>query len=91
VVSTLYGAAGSKINVRPRNGQQYGLDELQGFVAGLIEIVPLNEELLMVVNETGKLDGLPVNIEATKIWMRHYGPTDIIMGNALVCSLDEIA
>ncbi len=42
--------------VRPANGTDYTLEELQGFVGGYIELVPVrNKEVLLVVDEEGRL------------------------------------
>ena len=70
--------------VPPKNGEDYSLEELQGFVGGYIEIVRLAEGQLMVVNEEGKLLGLPLNRIATVIY-QDCGHNDAILGNALVC------
>lgn len=75
---------GVVVDVHPKNGNDYALDELQGFVGGLIEIVYLPDGLLMVVNEEGLILGLPFNINAS-ILAGHP-----IVGNALVCRSDEV-
>ena len=55
------------------------LKQMQEAVGGWIEIVPLPHDtnLMMVVNEEGLLEGLPVNIFASAIAGQH------IVGNAL--------
>lgn len=71
------------------------LKEMQKAVGGYIEYVDLNrynEETgerigkfrALIVNEEGKLHGLPVNHRATNILHDRYpGHTDIIVGDAL--------
>lgn len=76
--------------VQPKNGTDFQLDELQGFVEGNIEIVYLGGDEIMVVNEEGKLLGLPVNLLATIPYQLSYGPVDQIYGNALVCKTSEV-
>lgn len=69
----------------PKNGTDYTLEELQEIVGGYIEIVPFGMNLL-VVNEEGKLLGLPVNVGATSM----MSGRDTIVGNALYCRKDRI-
>ena len=80
--------SGETIEVSPRNGTDFQLDELQEFVEGYIEIVYLDNGQLMVVNEEGKLEGLPYNPIATEmvVSMCKYLSGDVIVGNVLVCN-----
>lgn len=78
--------AGAPIaSVEPKNGTDFSLEELQKIVGGYIEIVNVNEEYIMVVNEEGKLLGLPINPSATII--ARQGP---IVGDVLVCRREEV-
>lgn len=77
-------ANGETIEVQPKNGTDYSLEELQGFVGGYIEIILVGDDSYMVVNEEGKLMGLPVNIKASGM------ARDVIVGDVLVCGTDEI-
>ena len=76
--------SGETIEVKPKNGTDFSLEELQGFVGGYIEIIGHGKDGLMVVNEEGKLDGLPLNTTASLM----AGQT--IVGNVLVCKANEI-
>lgn len=77
--------------VQPKNGTDFSLKELQGYIGGHIEIVPLTKDRLMIVDEEGKLKGLPLNIPATKIYNdESFCVTDTIVGNALVCKRSEV-
>lgn len=76
---------GSIINVEPKNGKDFSLKELQGFVGGCIEIVYLPNGDLMVVNEEGKMNDLPINMKATMA----YG-LDVIVGNVLWCNKSQV-
>lgn len=62
--------------VFPRDNKEFSLEELQAYVGGLIEIVPLPEkygnEMAVIVNENGKNEGLPTNQNATKLWKAAY-------------------
>ena len=76
--------------VQPKNGVDFSLKELQGFVDGYIEVVYLNDEEIMVVNEEGRLLGLPINVAATLKYNEARGLNDLIVGNALVCKRSEV-
>jgi hypothetical protein len=67
---------------------KHQLEELQALVKGYIELVPCTEVgKVMICNEEGKLQNLPLNIMATKL-MEHKG-CDFICGNALVLNADD--
>ena len=68
----------------PENGKFFTLKELQAVVGGYIECLPLKTGMTMVVNEEGKLKGLPYNDLATAI-AYNSGYMDIIVGSVLVC------
>ena len=76
-------------DIRPRNGKYFVLEEMQAIVGGLIQIVPLEREglpdMLLVIHEEGKLINLPLNILATVEWVRYYGQTDYVSGDAIIC------
>ena len=56
---------------------------LRDAVGGYIECVALSDTLNMWVNEEGKLINLPPNFVATQLWSAVFGPTDIIVGDAI--------
>lgn len=81
--------------VTPANGRKFTLKELQGFVEGYIEIVPLwanyqpqprYKEMHLVVNEEGIPRRLPFNDLATRAAIDGgaISPTSRIYGNALL-------
>ena len=74
----------------PKNGRTFILEEMQKIVGGYIEVIRLKDGRLMIVNEEGLLQGLPVNIEATNILRRDHSTTQYIVGNAIVCDADMI-
>ena len=69
--------------IEPKNGTDFSLEELKTIVGGYIEIVPLGDERIMVVNEEGRLLNLPHNYTASRI-TSVLGIVDIV-GNVLVC------
>ena len=83
-------ANGEVTEVKPKNGKDFSLEEMQKFVGGYIEIVESQikgDKRLIVLNEEGKLHGLPVNPKATAI----FGyPGDFIVGDVLVCTNKEV-
>lgn len=75
---------GEIIETEPSNGTDFSLTELQAVVGGFIEVVHLSDGRLMVVNDEGKLNGLPINPKASELY------PDIIVGDVLVCEHYEI-
>lgn len=73
---------------QPNNGTAFELEELQEIVGGYIEIIRLNDGKIIIVNEEGLMQGLPVNIEATNILRRDHSTAQYIVGNAIVCDSD---
>jgi len=60
-------------------------------VCGHVERVPLGDSgMLLWVHEEGKLLGLPVNKHATALWEKYWGPTDVVVGDAVVTGDDDI-
>jgi len=64
-------------------GKKPKLEELQGCVGGYIECVYLKDGKVLVVNEDGKMLGLPQNEKATSIIVEQ-GRYDFIVGDALL-------
>ena len=85
----LYKTDFSVEEIQPANGRYFKLEEMQKYVGGLIEIIPLDgeglEDKLLVVNEEGKLVNLPFNLFATAEWEKYYGQTDYVSGDAIIC------
>ena len=77
-------------DVEPANGRDFSLEELQGYVDGLIDIVSLYDGRIMVVNDEGLLDGLPITPLATAIYQNATGVNDYILGNVLICQDNEV-
>lgn len=83
--AAVYHIEGKITQVSPKNGTDFSLEELRGFVKGHIEVVYLAKNTIMIVNEEGKLQGLSVNPNATKILRDYYKTSDYIVGNVLIC------
>lgn len=76
--------------VMPKNGTDFKLDELQKIVGGFIEIVHLGDNKIMVINEEGKLLGLPINEFATEVYRVYNNTMDVIVGEALICMTEQV-
>lgn len=83
-------ANGDVQEVFPQNKKTFSLDELQGFVQGYIEMVGIGTDHYMILNEEGKLNGLDLNVKATEIFQKHYGATDVIVGDVLLTDMVEV-
>ena len=66
------------------------LKEAQDFVGGLVECITWPNGDLLIVNEEGKLMGLPLNPEATLLWRMTFtkdkyvtGYDDFVVGPAI--------
>ena len=90
-MATIYKTSGEVIEIKPKNGTDFSLSELQAIVSGYIEIVDLFNGKIMVVNEEGKLIGLGINHKATEIYNEAFPMIfDVIAGDALVCNKSQI-
>ena len=92
-MAKIYKANGEVLDIEPKNGTDFQLEELQAIVEGHIELVYLPNNQLMVLNEEGKIMGLPYNENATKqcsVVFCESGCFDFIVGDALICNKSEI-
>ena len=74
-------------------GKKPTLKEMQDIVGGYIELVYDDGHTQIICNEEGKLLGLPINKEATDIWLELleegggyivYNYSDVLVGNILM-------
>lgn len=73
-----------KVEDRVFSKKNVTLKEMQEIVGGYIEFVYLlKDNLVMVVNEEGKITGLPFNAKATQL-VKECNINDIIVGDVLV-------
>ncbi|MBR0290891.1 MAG: DUF3846 domain-containing protein [Bacteroidales bacterium] len=91
-------ASGLVAEVKPANGKWFTLEEKQRIVGGNIEIVPSREGNWLVVNEEGKLEGLPINRDATLLYAygimtseKGFVVHDVLAGDVLYCSEKELS
>jgi hypothetical protein len=58
---------------------------LQMAVGGLIEAKTLESGYTLIMNEEGKLQGLPINERATEIWLANFPNfPDVILGDVVI-------
>ncbi len=81
---------GTRIDAVPGNGTDFSLEEMQKIVGGLVEIIDLDEDKCIILNEEGKIDKLPFNEEATKIFHSYFKTDDYIVGDVLICDNEQI-
>ena len=96
-MATILYANGKTETVIPKNGKWFTLKEKQDIVGGHIEIIPSREGNWLVINEEGKLEGKPLNEQATLLYA--YGflfkdgrpfVHDVVVGDVLYCTEDEL-
>lgn len=76
---------GTVISVSPKNGTDFSLEELQGFVGGNVEIIDIGNNQIMCIDEEGKYKEKYINDLATFYAMGHVFGGDVIVGDALIC------
>lgn len=86
MTAAIFHADGRVSTPRPRNGATFSLEELQSIVGGYIQIIDVDPDRVLVMNEAGKLQGLPPNPAATKLArLAGIAPEDFVVGDVLVC------
>lgn len=81
---------GSKTPFEPANGKNFTLDELREAVSGFIEMVYLPNNVIMVVNEEGKILNFRVNKEASMMYLKEINGWDFIVGDVVITTGDYI-
>ena len=71
--------------------------EVSAFVGGMVECVQFPNGDLLLLNEEGKLMGLPVNEKASKLWSETFtkdkyafGYDDFVVGPAILIKKDAL-
>lgn len=87
-------ASGEVMEIEPKNGTNFTLDELYEHLnCSLVEVINLNQDDIMAVDEEGKwASNNGVNLNATKCAQENQAITswDYIVGNAIVCNRNMI-
>ena len=73
------------------------LKEAQEFVGGYVEGITFPNGDYLIINEEGKIIGLPINKEATKLWRETFtkdkyafGYDDFVVGPAILIKKDAL-
>lgn len=88
-MATLIKSDGTTSEVRPASGASFTLAELQGYVGGYIQMISVGSSLY-VLNEEGKLLGLPANMAATHRAHDFLYHGDYLCGDVLICEPVEL-
>ena len=82
--------SGEVMEIEPKNGTDFKLDELYKHLnCSLVEVINLNQDDIMVVDEEGKwASNNVINVNATKLAQENQAIIfwDYIAGNAIVCN-----
>ena len=83
-------ASGEVVEIKPKNGTDFTLDELYKHLqCSLVDVINLNQDDIMIVDDEGKLtSNNVVNVNATKLAQENQAIIfwDYIAGNAIVCN-----
>lgn len=88
-MAKIYKANGEVLDIEPKNGTDFKLEELQAIVGGLIDC-QMDGKDLIVFNDEGKLMELPYNDNATKIYQDRVYEGDFLVGDVLICKETEM-
>jgi hypothetical protein len=83
LTATLIKTDGTRKPMAPANGKHFDLKELQQAVGGYIEIRYWGE-MVAVMNEDGKMQGLPVNPTATLLGRGFLHNGDEVVGDIVL-------
>lgn len=82
--------SGEVMEIEPKNGTDFKLDELYKHLqCSLVEVINFNQDDIMVVDEEGKwASNNVINVNATMLAQENQAITswDYIVGNAIVCN-----
>lgn len=83
-------ASGEVMEIEPKNGTNFTLDELYKHLSrSLFKVINLNQDDIMVVDEEGKwASNNVINVNATMLAQENQAITswDYIAGDAIVCN-----
>lgn len=101
-MAKLLKADGAEQEVYPADGKKFTLSELRALCGGTVDIQMKPQwgrgaRQVIVVNDNGKLCGLPVNARASELWRKWYpiaryphNNDGILVGDVLVCGWNQI-
>jgi hypothetical protein len=86
-MAKLFKVDGTVENVKPANGTNFSLEELQQLVGGLIQVVPVFRNQIIVVDEEGRLKNYQHNLIASLLVMDEVNGD--IVGDMVLCKKSE--
>jgi hypothetical protein len=89
--ATLLKTDGSSTPVKPENGTDFKLEELYKLIGtDMVEVVPLANGRILVIDEEGKLKGKGVNAEADRLFqVKRMQWGDYIVGDAVLMDSED--
>jgi len=64
------------------------IPDIQAVIGGYFQIVNAKDGQIIIINENGKLESLPINQKATELYQ--YGKYDPIVGDVIICNQSEL-
>jgi len=87
----------AKLQIIENSKHEPNLEAAQEFVGGMVEGITFPNGDYLIINEEGKLIGLPINKEATKLWRETFtkdkylfGYDDFVVGPAILIKKDAL-
>ena len=87
----------AKLQIIENSKHEPNLEAAQKFVGGMVEGITFPNGDYLIINEEGKLIGLPINEEATKLWRETFtkdkyvfGYDDFVVGPAILIKKDAL-
>jgi hypothetical protein len=85
-MAKLYKTNGEVVEIEPKNGKKFTLEEVQSYVEGYVERVELKHNEVLLCNEEAILYCLPYNKHASDALTETYGPnSQALFGNIIHC------
>ena len=87
----------AKLQIIEDSKHEPNLKAAQEFVGGMVEGITFPNGDYLIINEEGKIIGLPINKEATKLWRETFtkdkyafGYDDFVVGPAILIKKDAL-
>lgn len=81
---------GEIVEIEPKNGKKFSLEEAQQYVDGYVEVVQLKHREILICNEEGIIRDMDYNLNATALLKSSYGPgAQRLYGNVIHCLSKE--
>ena len=87
----------AKLQIIEDSKHEPNLKAAQKFVGGYVEGITFPNGDYLIINEEGKIIGLPINKEATKLWRETFtkdkyafGYDDFVVGPAILIKKDAL-